>query len=146
MRLKWIISLTCRKATDDCKDYFGAGNYKHGKLEFVASNLTFAVVKQIAHFFAEQFKLIATMVEIIDNQPHSYTYYIIFSLFDLWNYLLPSQLLGYPPTNQTMQHPSFKNTALIRSNSTNCFTHDHRFSFQLLIISSNCKNYTFFQI
>ena len=48
------------------------------EFEFVASNLTFAVVKQIAHFFAEQFKLIATMVEIIDNQPHSYTYYIIF--------------------------------------------------------------------
>ena len=73
----------CRKATDDCKDYSGAGNYKHGKLEFVASNLTFAVVKQITHFFAEQFKLIATMVEIIDNQLHSYTYYIIFSLIDL---------------------------------------------------------------
>ena len=53
------------------------------EFEFVASNLTFAVVKQIAHFFDEQFKLIMTMVEIINNQPQSYTYYVIFSLFDL---------------------------------------------------------------
>ena len=75
--------LMYKKHTDSYGVCSGAGNYKHGKLEFVASNLTFAVVKQIAHFFDEQFKLIATMVEIIDNQPHSYTYYIIFSLFDL---------------------------------------------------------------
>ena len=48
------------------------------EFEFVASNLTFAFVKQIAHFFNEQFKLIMTMVEIINNQPQSHTYYVIF--------------------------------------------------------------------
>ena len=37
------------------------------EFEFVAPNLTFAVVRQIALFFNEQFKLIMTMVEIINR-------------------------------------------------------------------------------
>ena len=83
-RIKWtVINMSHALYLIFCKPKNQAKAEKLGPSAPHEIKVNNAVLKQIAHFFVEQFKLIATTVDIIDNQLHSYTYYIIICLLKL---------------------------------------------------------------